>query len=393
MRNLFSKGLMAAAAVMMFASCSNEEGVNVPTADGKTTDVTIGLSVAPSTRSTAEEVNLDTDKQPITNIAVVPMVGTAPQKPVRWDAVDANGKSEEKTAQLLSSVNGFRVYGNLTAEQYAATENVLALDGEMFKLQQSKKNTAYKAPHSQLYYYRDVKAGEFFTNSTASSWENVQPQEWTSAQSVGTAKYVKVDGINYAVGILAAAVMNGDNTLCFKTAAGDKNAVEAGVKVTGIIVNNQRDFTKTFTLGDTPYEVYETADNQEFARAGIGASNANEGNIYMIAAPTNEADQVNVNIEFLLPADVTLTKTDGTKVTGAPETGTKLYLGLKLKGQGQATSQKIASVFAADYITYLNATVKNWGIATETPVEVTDAQIGVEFNVDWAEGNIYNVEI
>lgn len=386
---LFAAALVASTVGM--TSCSNEDVAGIENIQGQQTKVSMALSVAPSTRSTADQVNLGDNKLAIANVAVVPMVDKVSQKPVRWTSVTSTGESDPQTVQLLSSVNGFKVYGNLTETQYAATENAFSLTDEMFKLQQSKANSAYKAPHSQLYYYSDVKANGFQTTSTGDSWENASG--WAPAATIGTAKFVKISDIDYAVGILAAAVINGDTKQCFEKDGSPCDASTAGVTVTGVIVNNQRDFKTDFTLGDTPYEVYETAAKANFSDAGIGTANAKNGNIYMIAAPTQEADEVNVNIEFLLPAGVSLTKTDGNKITGAEGTGTKIYLGLKLKGQGQANSQKVNTVFAADYVTYLNATVKNWGIASETPVEVTDAEIGVEFNVDWQEGNIYNLDI
>lgn len=387
---LFAAALVAS--TMGMTSCSSEDEIGVETVAGQETTVTMALSVAPSTRSTADEVNLGDTKNAITNVAVVPMVGTAPQKSVCWESLETDGTSKPQTAQLLSSVNGFRVYGNLTTEQYTAIQgavpNDIKLTDNMFTLKQSTANTSYKAPHSQLYYYKDVN--KFDVSSTGDSWANAS--DWSTVSTVGSAKYVKVSGIEYAVGILAASVMNGDDSQVFTVGGAKKSASEAGVKVTGIIVNNQRDFKADFTLGDTPYEVYETAASQDFAQSGISVDNAKNGNFYMIAAPTETSDEVNVNIEFLLPEGVTLTKTDGTEVTGAAGTGTKLYLGLKLKGT-QAATQNINTVFAADYVTYLNATVKNWGIASETPVTVTDAQIGVVFDVAWKQGNLYNVEI
>lgn len=130
--------------------------------------------------------------------------------------------------------------------------------------------------------------------------------------------------------------------------------------------------------------VYETAAVADFATQGVGTSNQSAANIYMIASPTADAENVNVNIEFELPANKYLKKTDGTVIGGT--SATKFYLGLQLTPQTY-------NVFVADYVTYLNATVKNWGIASKTPVVVTDAEIGVVFNVEWQEGNIYNVEI
>ena len=199
---------------------------------------------------------------------------------------------------------------------------------------------------------------------------------------------------NYAVGVLAAAVMNDDQTLCFEVGGEKKNAVAAGVKVSGIILDNQKGFEPVnFTTTGDAVKVYEpvATGKEDFGTRMASSADAANGNLFVIVSPTT-TEEVSANIEFLLPEDVTLTKTDGTTVTGAVG-GTKLYLGLKMKPTGQATTSKISSVFAADYVTILNATVKKWGIASETPVDVTDAEIGVEFDVDWQQGNIYDVEI
>ena len=76
---LFATALVAG--TMGLVSCS-EEGENPMPVEGENTEVTIGLSVAPSTRATADDVNLGTTKKDIANVAVVPMVGTAYQKPI-----------------------------------------------------------------------------------------------------------------------------------------------------------------------------------------------------------------------------------------------------------------------------------------------------------------------
>ena len=196
--------------------------------------------------------------------------------------------------------------------------------------------------------------------------------------------------LNYAVGVLAAAVLNGDaDNNCFYTNAagteGATNAAGAGVKVSGIVVDGQRDFDVNFVTINDAKTVYETAAVTAFATAAIGTANQGAANLYMIASPTGSED-INVNIEFTLPAGYFLKQTSG-EVIGSAESDTKFYLGLQL------TPTTEHNVFVADFVTYLNATVKNWGLASEEPVTVTDAEIGVVFNVEWQEGNIYNVEI
>lgn len=401
---LFAAALVASTVGM--TSCSNEDVAGIENIQGQETKVSMALSVAPSTRATADEVNLG-EKKAISNVAVVPMVGSAPQTPVLWDNIANTGSSDVKTVDLLSSVNGFKVYGNLeTTVQYAAIKqakpNDMKLTDEMFALKSDGApmiNTVqcYK-PHTQLYYYRNVKAGEFWTANNGASW--AEASDWSKAQNIGSAKYVKVDNINYAVGVLAAAVMNGDGeNKCFYSSEEDANgegtsamtAATAGVTVSAVLVEGQKDFTVDFATTGAAKTIYVAADKSgAFSSTKINSTSdaAANGNVFSVVSPTANGEAVNVNIEFNLPAGAFLKTTTG-KVIGSADNATKFYLGLKMTKDEKHTNE----VFAADFVTILNATVKNWGIASETPVEVTDAQIGVVFDVEWEEGNIYEVEI
>lgn len=380
---LFATALVAG--TMGLTSCQEE--VENPAATGEST-VTIGLSVAPSTRATADDVNLDGTPNAIANVAVVPFVGTAPQRSFYWESVTTT--STPKQAQLNTGVNSFKVYGNLSEAQAAKVKDVYSLANSDFALAETAEITVpdqtFYAPHTQLYYFKN--ATQFYTATEGTNWAGATYGGLTS--SVVGAKYIKIDGVNYAVGVLAAAVLNGDaNNNCFYTneagTEGATNAAGAGVTVSGIVVEGQKDFDVNFaTIGDAK-TVYETAAVSAFATAAIGTTNQDDANLYMIASPTGSED-INVNIEFTLPAGYFLKQTSGA-VIGSAESDTKFYLGLQL------TPTTEHNVFVADFVTYLNATVKNWGLASEEPVTVTDAEIGVVFNVEWQEGNIYNVEI
>ena len=382
---LFATTLVAG--TMGLVSCSEEGETPLPV-EGENTEVTIGLSVAPSTRATADDVNLDGTSNAITNVAVVPFIGTTPQRSFFWESVTIT--SDPKQAQLNTSVNSFKVYGNLSATQAAKAKDVYSLTNADFALATTNEITVpektFYAPHTQLYYFKN--ATEFYTATEGANWAGATYGALTS--SVVGAKYIKIDNVNYAVGVLAAAVLNGDaDNNCFYTNAagteGATNAAGAGVKVSGIVVDGQKDFDVNFaTINDAKKTVYETAAVADFATQGVGTKNQGAANIYMIASPTADTENVNVNIEFELPANKYLKKTDGTVIGGT--SATKFYLGLQLTPQTN-------NVFVADYVTYLNATVKNWGIASKTPVVVTDAEIGVVFDVDWEEGNLYDIEI
>ena len=386
---LFATTLVAG--TMGLTSCQEE--VENPAATGENTEVTIGLSVAPSTRATAGDVNLD-GTNPIKNVAVVPFVGSAPQRSFFWETVNAT--TEPKKAQLNTGVNSFKVYGNLSAAQAAKAKDVYSLTNADFALATTSEITVsgqtFYAPHTQLYYFKN--ATQFYTATEGADWKTASYGALTN--SVDGAKYIKIDDVNYAVGVLIAAVLNGDaNNNCFYTnAAGTEdatNAAGAGVTVSGIVVSGQKDFTVDFATTGLAKNVYETAAKGAFVetanKVGTGNTEANKAaNLYMIASPS-ATDNVSVNIEFNLPQGYFLKKTDGTTVIGSADKATKLYLGLQL------TPKEGKNVFINDYVTYLNATVKNWGLASDKPVDVTDAEIGVEFDVTWEEGNIYDVEI
>lgn len=391
MRNLFSKGLMAAAAVMMFASCSNEEGVNVPVANGDQTKVTLGVSVLGS--KAAADMNFE-DPTKLTNVAVVPFVGNAPQKPIQW--ANVTSKTEPVVAQMVNTVDHFKVYGNLTGTQYGKTADVYGLTDADFALTKAgviNGNQTYN-PHEALYYFAD--ATSFMRATEGTDWASAAYGD-AEEGAINDAKYIKISGVSYAVGTLAAAVMNGDATACFYptadlTAEDAMDATTAGVKVTGILIDGQKDLTADLATKGDAKTVYEVAD-KEGAFATVKIDNKDNalanGNIFSIVSPTSNGEAVNVNIEFELPQNVFLKQTNGNKV-GSADSATKIYLGLKLtKNDTDYTNE----VFGKGLVTILNATVKNWGIASDKPVVVTNAEIGVEFDTTWEDGNIYNVEI
>lgn len=401
MKNLYSKSLMAAVAVMMLASCSNEEPA-IGGANGEQTSVTLGLTVAGT--KAAGDMNFN-DKTVIKNIAVVPFANNVSQKPIRWDNLDTDD-NKAQTAQMVNTVDKFYVYGNLTSEQYAKTNNSYTLGDADFALQTAGmiNGTQTYEPHKALYYF--ANAEEFWRGTEGTDWNHVT--NWAKSSGViGDAKFIKITDVNYAVGTFAVAVLNGDETECFydnaEMSGPAKTATAAKVKVSGIMIEGQNSFNKELqvTGGDvTVYEEAEGAGGEESNFSAAKITNESDaltnGKIFVIVSPTAKSKEINANIEFTLPANTYLKRTDGTKIGGTTET--QFYLGVRLKtakaaSEGTGSTYNIDQVFAADYLTILNATVKNWGISSETPVVVTDAEIGVEFDVNWKAGNIYDIEI
>lgn len=375
---------MMAAAAMMFVSCSNEEEV-VVNAPATTNEVSIALSVK-GTRTASGDMNFDGTAD-IKNVAVVPYVTTLAQKPVCWETITPAqaAKPEAQKTQMLSSVNLFKVYGNLTGDQYAkvsgGTFNLTTADLALKNRTESGYETYY-ACHPALYYFKSDN--QFKVATQGDSWAGATDYWTTNSGSIGDAKYVKIEGVNYAVASLAVSVMNDAENVFVDATSGDPApTVQDAVKVTGIVVRGQKNFDLDFKLTGDPLDVYETAVKEGFGTKIINKDDAaTNGNIFAILSPSETGERVRLAIEFEVKEGYKFTDLNNNEHVA----GDRFFLNMQL-------SPATYEVFQADYLTKVNATVKNWGLATEEPEDVTDAEIGVVFDVDWEEGNLYEVEL
>lgn len=414
MRNLFSKSLIAAAAVMMFTSCSNEEVV-VPENpyEGKTSDVTIAMSVKGiGSKASADNVNLGVTIQDIQNIVVVPMIGDAYQNPIKFGTLEAASISGNKGIQTVKatipqSVTRFKVYGNVLdgyvqdSEEYNNISEVQQFKGFTFTAPDAVDAPSvgtYKKPHG-LYYYADTESlGGFYVS--AAEWLTTEPS-WApdKVELIGTNKSVKISPVNYAVGVIAALIKNGDNTTMFYdddnlTINGNNfgNRATAPLTVTGITIAKQsQSFDANFAPSSDVVNVYETAAKTDIYKDDSSVNNSNRdiANIYSVVAPTTE-ENVTLNIEFEVAENTYFKSLDGKTVY---KPGNKVYLPVVLN-KNLATSSGTANyIFEADKATFLNAKVMNWGLVSENVVESADVTIGVEFDVEWGEGLQFDVEI
>lgn len=396
MKNLFSKSLMVAAAALTLVSCSNEEEVPVNPYEGKTSDVTVVMSiVGAGSKSSAADVNMAGNVQDINNAVIVPMVGNAYQTPIVFETI-SNG-SDKKVKTLPQTVNRFRVYGN--AKECTADETKVFtkehLKFEVGSATEINRENFY-APHG-LYYYRDTQ-NDGYKAANNTSWDDVI---WTSvtpnSDPIGTNNCVKIDGVKYAVGVLAAAVKNGDTTTEFYDTDPSTGSPlgstwqEGDIEISGILIYDQaKSFDDSFTASGDEVNVYEEVANGKAEindENNVNTDSRGTGNIYCVVAPTAKTvNTVSLNIEFIAKKYFKLA--DGTVV--APND--KIYLPVVLdKLAIGADAEK--QIFEAAVATFLNATVKNWGLASKTPIESTDVTIGVEFDASWAAGLNFNLDI
>lgn len=390
---LFATALVAG--TMGLTSCQEE--VENPAA--KEGSVTIGLSTV-ATRSSADDVNMGSTLQQIDNVVVVPMIGNAYQNPILFGnftpSVDA--KVTKQTRTMSQAVSRFKVYGNVcdgyVTPAYSALSEAAVFTGLTFTAPTWTEGApaggaTYSKPH-ELYYYYDTKDNGF--SASADAWTDAEPAWTPNVKAIGEFKSVKVTPVNYAVGVLAAAIQNGDVTTDFYTNAectdGAAKFDNTKVTVSGVTIAGQTEsFDADFNPSGT-VNVYETAAVATIGTEKVANAARDKGNIYSVVAPTT-AGTVTLNVEFTVANGVWFKLASG-KIVG---NGAKLYLPVVLNKDLATSTGSATNIFEADKATFLNAKVMNWGLASETPVETTDVTIGVEFDVDWAEGLSFDVEI
>lgn len=392
---LFAAALVAGTVGM--TSCSNEDVAGIE--QGVENKVSLALSVADKfgTRSTADEVNLGTTLSTIKDVVVVPMIGTAYQNPILMGDLNPNSatdKTVKKTAALNSNVNYFKVYGNVDASKFDATK--LFTPFELEATSAGKKGDVDVVnPHGLYYYgYAGTAENKIQVGATEDSYSDL-----TAGTGIGSNKYIKLQNVNYAVGVLATAVLNGDaENACVYDAATDGNAEkvsDVNVKVSGIMINGQTKKLDTDfkAVGADVVTVYEEATAANFVESAQKLSNSNTGtgNIYCVVTETGTTaapgKAVTGNIEFELAQGKFLQLADGKTRIGSADGPTKFYLAFSLQ------PETAKAVFMKDYSTLFNATVKNWGLASDKPIEVTDANIAVTVDMEWQKGIVYDQDI
>lgn len=437
-----------AAGTVGMTSCSSEAG-DIADA-GVENKVTLSLSVADRVagRATADQVNLGTTFQAIKNIAVVPMIGKTYQTPIILGDFTPleNDKITEKVAALNSNVNKFKVYGNIDKvdnnnsafDESKVFENfTISVPTVAGEDNPKLDGTTFYQPHG-LYYYAFAGDGNNKIKTGASSTDLNDVEIGTAIGK--DAKYIKLSNVHYAVGVLATAVFNAstENVIISNDGTEANAAVsDDNVKFKGIIINKQsktldQDFVQSGTELVSIYDAsLNTAsgeqepkqgfdgtkfqpknESQKFTNISQSANNQDKANIYTIVAATGSSSKTQIeneedikavigeiitgNLEFELQQGKKLKLDNGNTIdaTTAPK---KFYMAFRLqpeiKENNPDGSYSYRAVFMKDHMTFFNAKVKNWGLASETPIEVTDATIGVEVDLSWNEGIVYDEEI
>lgn len=425
MRNLFVKGLMATAAVVALASCSNDEEVAM-TESGATHDVTLGVSVQiPGTKAAtgAGDVNQVTDGTfaAINGIYVVPMINGYRQGPIELDGIAAgtgtgSSKTTWRTEQISNEVNGFRVYGNLPKDvagrltsgsfSYAAPATTDNAHTDLVDWMESNMDGKSLVGQYPLLYFAnsDVLGGYYGVKDDVNDWDAITNWESLTKEALGDRNRVKISPVNYGVGVLASGVSYRRATRaleaeanCFgeadNTPAEDRQTYtdlsSTGMTLCGVFIQDQPTAIDIDLLGtDHDGVLVAAATNATLQTNALsfdtgGNAVVENANIYAIVTP-EENEGIHVSFQFQNKTGKYLFLDKGGVI--APDG--YVYYSTSLSKNG--TSLK---VFDADYTTLLNANIINWSNGTPYLPVATDVQIGVEIDVQWQQGISYDVEI
>lgn len=386
MRNLFVKGLMATAAVVALASCSNDEEVAAPVVDQ---EVRLGVSVAiPGTKTatSAGDVNQVTDGSfsTISNVVVVPVVGNSFQTPITLGDMENTNSEKElyKNATLPSNVSAFRVYGNVPTAQ----TNAIAGGGFTYTpagnadfkdsgSQYYDGGNGYKTPYP-LFYYGNTAPDGFYV-ATGEDWTAVL--DWGSkTTALGENNLVKIDGVTYSVGVLAAGIRAGE----------DAKADASDFVLQGVVITNQpasvnQDMERADASTVMTFAAATDAVLKEQA-ISWNTSNTNvvtDANIYAVVMP-EEAGNISVWFQFQYTGADEYHVADGTLTTND-----YVYY------RGSLNAKEGKQIFDAGYTTLVNATVSDWSNGYTDVQEDTDATIGVVIDTQWKQGLSYDIEL
>lgn len=390
---LFATALVAG--TMGLTSCS-EEGENLIPTDGKTTKVAISMSLAQQTRATADEVNMGTTIQDINNVVIVPFIGDVAQNIITMPKFTASTETNKyyKTATLAQAVNKFRVYGNLPG---TFADNGAFVFPDLTRTNADAPMNAFYKPYDLYYYTEASTTGNIVQVAKTGPWESASWGNMTS--NIGENTMVKIGGVKYAVGVLAAAVLDGvtgENATknIFADGKGEENVANASwndmkgsnpFEVAGIVVEGQPlNMDATFTQsGDV--KVFESAVATALSTEKIkfdGANKVANANVYCVVAPEN-GQSIIVNFVFKNVSEKVLKLNNGGEVGN----GEYFYLYATLRPDADN------DIFSAATSTLLNATVQDWGRGTTTIVETTDVAIGLVIDTAWAKGIAFDENI
>lgn len=396
---LFAAAIVAS--TMGLTSCSNDEEVVGGAPEVVATKVTMGVyaSGMPGKRSTADEVNFGAQIQPIMNVQVVPVASGIWQTAVGLGDVTTGKQTTAKEVTLTNNVNEFLVYGNFPENKTVSQNMTFETESAGVKDKNADGDVErdYKKPYP-LMYFADINT--FWTTEnevTADNFWSTSGLTWNEATMVGSAKGVKLSGVKYAMGVLAAGVRTSSNNEqnVFEGYSGSdwENDINKKMILEGIVISGQpTSLDAKLNRLDNSAKVYETAANPTLQTnkinfAADGSGKVENANIYAVVVPESASD-ILVSFRFKNGTNYVLHGADGDI-----QPNEYVYYNAKLTKDAATNTSTAKGIFDAAYTTLLNANISSWGTGTITPPETTDVFIGIEFVTEWAQGLAYDMNI
>lgn len=457
---LMSAALLAGA--VSFSSCSNDEDGAASYDNGKKAEAQMAISFqrfAKTGRGTAGDANLGVDGktptllQPIKNLVILPSKNGAVGSITNLGAinVDASGnittegltqrtanvaeKSIEYYSQRLISLtsgtdriqffggdvmedNGTSLKTTVGLETYTSEEETTLEIGDGKGM-----TTGAYSKMPKLYYYGSDGQLEVSTNAYSAAGE----MTWSDGPVGESTKSVRVDGIEYAVGVLQATVQQGVGAKSLfvtdNATIGDLEFENGDLKIKDELVAQGVNENEAFEIVG-----YIIKDQQESVNVGggfIAGENKGEGVVYDAAVANTDGNRyitktastaVNYtrlfetaildkqpkvrmvlrckNVSGSKMAIKNVSDGNGGYAPGFVENNGYFYLLADLVAEN-GTANGALSIIDQDYTTTANFTINNFFNAYNEDPEITnvDATVGVVVNLEWKPGYTFNVDI
>lgn len=449
------KTIYCAIAAMAFAgiftACEEKAQVETPLMpSGENTAVTIGIKAFSSNNGVqyapAGDLYLGDNPAKISNIFVVPMVGENASETYKLgditvkDRVAVNKVTSEAgtVINVDKNTNRFLVYANAAGITEGAVFNPATQQFSIGTAQTEKLGSVSVYNDYPVYLFADAKYQDgattqnlYFAKTTEVNpdWTFITDETWNAVanadETVGDNTDVKITGVKYAVASLATAVYHGD----YATATGAegevlpkyyvgseakdyaKDNLDADVKLLGVMVNKQPsalkyNFAPDYTTEVSVYELMNNGDNaaaiKEYAAERMTMTTApTNANTFVVLAPEkqNETKDSVVTVQFVFQNTTNKTlrfdgvDADGNIISGKEiPAGAKFFIAAKL-GLNGTNAEGHNNIFEVAKTTLLNAVITHWEKATTEPQTDIKVEIGIEVDLSWGEGIVYDAEI
>ena len=431
-----------------FTSCSSDDdGGSVPFGQGEKSEAQMAVafkSLSKSNKGTAADANLDgtTPKllQTIENLVIQPGDGTTYGAYVNLGSltVDASGKvTPSGLTEKTGAQNAVEYYSNQTISLPDETKSMKFFGGDVMEgttlkstvglgeevtgiSSQDSEKKYYKMP--KLYYYGLDNQLQYATTDYASTstWTDVGT---SGLQKNDNVKSVRMDGINYAVGMLQSTVKLGANCQILAvtdetqaTDLKDENGVisvdeskvatienEEAIEIVGFIINDQQATVSPaagFVAGSTvgTATVY---DAQGDGTGGVKITTTGTATNYtrLFETPASQESMlVTLRCKNVSGHKIATRKAwnddDQSYELGFIAKDAEFFLTVNLvKGDASGTAN---SIIDQDYTTKANFTINSlYNAYSVMDPEYTDidATVGVLVDLAWQEGYTFDATI